>query len=291
MTFDPELLGQPKQELAALLKELRKRAGLSGDRLAKRCDMSQSSISRIENGKTQPSLVDVERILRALGAPAEVVAEVTALARLAGTQWQDIRAMRRKGLDKKQAELAALESSSTELRYFLLSMITGLLSTPEYIQASLAHSPVDTREVVARKLARQEVLRNPAKRFTFILTEQAVRWPLVPPEALAAQIDRLEKLTHVPHIRIGVIPLGGYVPVAALDTFTIYDRTLATVENTMGVLILRDSRDIDAHLELFSQLETFALFGDDARERLSAWSAACGGGRPPASPSGSDGHR
>ncbi|MFI6524268.1 helix-turn-helix domain-containing protein [Streptomyces uncialis] len=287
MTFDPGRTGRPQQELAALLKELRKRAGLTGDRLARRCNMSQSSISRFENGKAQPGLVDVERILRALDAPAEVVAEVTALARLANTQWQDIRSMRRKGLDKKQSELAALESSSTELRFFLMSMITGLLSTPEYIQASLAHSPVDTREVVARKLARQEVLRNPAKRFTFILTEQAVRWPLVPPEALAAQIDRLEELTHVPHIRIGVIPLGGHVPVVALDTFTIYDRTLATVENTMGVLILRDARDIDAHLELFSRLETFALFGDDARERLSAWSAACRGGRP----SGSDGHR
>uniref|UniRef100_UPI00315DC8C8 DUF6879 family protein n=1 Tax=Streptomyces sp. SID4919 TaxID=2690270 RepID=UPI00315DC8C8 len=76
-----------------------------------------------------------------------------------------------------------------------------------------------------------------------------------------------------------------------LDTFTIHDRTLATVENTMGVLILRDSRDIAAHLELFSRLETFALFGDDARERLTAWSAACGGERPPASPSGPDDHR
>ncbi|WP_342673135.1 helix-turn-helix transcriptional regulator [Streptomyces sparsogenes] len=85
MTFEPEQPGQPKQELAALLKELRKRAGLSGDRLALRCNMSQSKISRIENGKVQPSLLDVNRILRAVDASAEVIAEVTALARLANT--------------------------------------------------------------------------------------------------------------------------------------------------------------------------------------------------------------
>ena len=41
MTFDPEQLEQPKQELAVLLKELRKRAGLTGDRLARRCNMAQ----------------------------------------------------------------------------------------------------------------------------------------------------------------------------------------------------------------------------------------------------------
>jgi hypothetical protein len=63
-----------------------------------------------------------------------VVAEVSALTRTANTEWQDARGLRRKGLDKKQRELAGLEASSAEFRFFLLSMITGLLSTPEYIR-------------------------------------------------------------------------------------------------------------------------------------------------------------
>lgn len=63
MTFEPEQLGQSSQELAATLRKLRKQAGLSGDRLAARCNMSQSKVSRIENGKVRPSLVDIERIL------------------------------------------------------------------------------------------------------------------------------------------------------------------------------------------------------------------------------------
>ncbi|MGC0421921.1 helix-turn-helix domain-containing protein [Embleya sp. AB8] len=100
MTFEPERMGRSQQELAALLRELRKQAGLSGDRLATRCNMSQSKVSRIENGKIRPSLIDVEQILTAVSAPPELVAQAAALARMAGTDWQDARGMRRKGLDK-----------------------------------------------------------------------------------------------------------------------------------------------------------------------------------------------
>jgi len=76
VTFEPEQLGQSGQELASKLRELRKQAGLSGVRLAARCNMSQSKVSRIENGKVRPSLVDVEQILRALDAPAGMVDEI-----------------------------------------------------------------------------------------------------------------------------------------------------------------------------------------------------------------------
>lgn len=147
-----------------MLRKLRKQAGLSGDRLAARCNMSQSKVSRIENGRVRPSLVDIERIHTALDAPAPLVAEVSALARIAATEWQDARGMRRKGLDKKQLELAGLESSSTEFRFFLLSMLTALLSTPEYIRASLAHISGDHGKAMARKLERQEVLYDRTKR-------------------------------------------------------------------------------------------------------------------------------
>jgi transcriptional regulator with XRE-family HTH domain len=177
VTFEAEQLGQSGTELASLLRDLRKRAGLSGDRLAARCSMSQSKVSRIENGRTRPSLVEVEQILRALDAPPELVAEVSALARMANTEWRNVRELRRKGLGTRQAELKSLEASSTQMRYFLLSMVTGLLATPEYVRASLAHSTADTSKAVAGKLGRQAVLYDASKRFTFVPTEQAVRWP------------------------------------------------------------------------------------------------------------------
>ncbi|WP_093599572.1 helix-turn-helix domain-containing protein [Streptomyces griseoaurantiacus] len=275
MTFEAEQLGESGPELASLLRELRKRAGLSGDRLAARCNMSQSKVSRIENGRTRPSLVDVEAILRALEAPPELVAEASALARMANTEWRNLRELRRKGLGTRQAELKGLEASSTHMRYFLLSMITGLLATPEYVRASLAHSPADTSKAVAGKLERQAVLYDASKQFTFLLAEQAVRWPVVSPLALAEQMDRLSSLSYLPNVRIGVIPVGTVTPRVPLNTFTIYDTSLVTIETSAGSLVLRDGCDVQTYLKEFAGYDECALFGEELRARLAEWSAAC----------------
>ncbi|WP_030459050.1 helix-turn-helix transcriptional regulator [Kitasatospora sp. NRRL B-11411] len=277
MTFEPTDLGRSKADLAETLRTLRRQAGLSGDRLALRCGMSQSKISKIETGRATPSLVDVERILRALNAPSSLVAEIVALARIANTEWQDARNLRRKGLDKKQAELAELEKSAREFRFFLLSMITGLLSTPDYVKATLAHIPGDHSRTIARKLDRQAVLYDRSKSFTFVLTEQAVRWPILRPAAMAVQIDHLASLSRLPSVRLGVIPIGGYLPSCPLNTFTVYDSRMATVEVSTGAMVFRDPRDVRSYLDEFTGYERCALFGDEARARLSEWSDMCRG--------------
>ncbi|MFF4926997.1 helix-turn-helix domain-containing protein [Kitasatospora sp. NPDC001261] len=279
MALDPQDLGRSSADLAAILQELRKRAGLSGVQLARRVNMPQSKISKIETGKVIPSLVDVELILRALDAPAELIARVTALARIANTEWQDAKALRRKGLDKKQVELAALERHSTEFRYFLPTMITGLLATPEYIRASLALFPGDHSEAIARKLERQAVLYERAKSFTFILTEQACLWPLVSEQAMAVQLDRLVSVSRLPNVRLGVIPMAGRMPWAPLNVFTVYDAVLATVEVSTGALVFRDPRDVQEYLNEFGRFEGYSLWGDEDRVRLEEWAARFRGGR------------
>ncbi|ORT54047.1 helix-turn-helix transcriptional regulator [Streptomyces sp. CB03238] len=273
MTFEPDELGQSKADLAETLKTLRKRAGRTQVWLAQRCNMSQTKVSNIEGGKLTPSLVDVELILRALDAPPKLVAQVATLARTANTEWQDVWSQRRTGLEKKQNELAGFEKSSTEFRYFLLSMVTGLLATPEYVRASLAHVPGDHSKAIAKKMERQSVLYDTSKRFTFILTEQAARWPFLPAPAMAMQIDRLTSISLLPNIRLGVIPIDGHLPVCPLNTFTIYDARIATVETSTGAMVFRHHRDVSAYLNEFSQYEGLALFGEHARERLAEWAS------------------
>src|SRR6266702_2798398 len=104
--FEPEDLGQRKDELALALREARKRAGLTGERLAARCGISQSKISKIETGKILPSAADVERILSALGVDDERQAALVAAARMANTEFQSVRASLQRGLHRKQRELA-----------------------------------------------------------------------------------------------------------------------------------------------------------------------------------------
>lgn len=272
--FEPEELGARKDELAIALRDARKQAGLTGERLAARCGISQSKISKLETGKLLPTATDVERILTALGTGQEHAAELMALARLANTEFQSVRASLRRGLHQKQRELAALEADTAHIRFFLPLMITGLLQTPEYARASMANFPGDHPLAVAKRLDRQAALYNPAKRFTFILTEAAVRWQLCEPPVMAVQMGRLASLSELPNIRLGLIPLDTYVPDGPLNTFTVYDDRIATAETFGGVIMMRDPRDVTNHLELFAFFERYAVFNNDVRALLESYAQA-----------------
>lgn len=193
--LDPKRAGQDRQNLAKALHELRKSSGLSGERLARRCGMSQSKVSRIETGRLLPSIVDVEQVLTALEVDNATRRELMALARVANTEYQDIRASVRRGLHHRQRELAALEANATQVRHFLPTLITGLLQVPEYMRAAMS-TPIepaagDVGKAVALKIERQAVLHDRTKNFEFLLTESAIRWQLCDPSIMAVQIDRL----------------------------------------------------------------------------------------------------
>jgi transcriptional regulator with XRE-family HTH domain len=64
-----------KSEFGALLRETRRRHGLSQRRLALRAGTSQDAISRIERGVESPSLVRFTQILLAMGERLELTVE------------------------------------------------------------------------------------------------------------------------------------------------------------------------------------------------------------------------
>jgi len=176
VSIEPNGHDAAKSDLGALLCKLRKVAGLSGERLAVRCAMSQSKVSRIERGKQLPTVDDVERILKALEVPAEAAEEIIVLARRANVEHVSVRALAEVGLWRKQADLKALTETCTVQRSFLPIMVSGLLQTPEYARAALSptipSSPArDVDKAVAARLDRQTVLDDPSRQFCFLMTE------------------------------------------------------------------------------------------------------------------------
>jgi hypothetical protein len=75
-------------------------------------------------------------------------------ARLANAEYENARSSLRRGLYRKQRELAALEADSQHIRFFLPTMITGLLLTPEYARASLGVFPGDHAQAITKRLDR-----------------------------------------------------------------------------------------------------------------------------------------
>lgn len=266
---------QTDSGLADALRRLRKSAGLSGERLAVRCSMSQAKISRIERGKTLPSVVDVERILRALDVPADAARELIGLARQANVQHTSWRAVAELGLWRKQLELKALSESCTEQRLFLPTMPSGLLQVPEYAREALTPrlrgDPArNVEKAVRARLDRQAVLDDQDRKFSFLMTEHAVRWKYASRAVMARQCEHMEELSRRPNVDIAIVPKSARVPNAPLNTFVVYDDRLVIAELFSGEVVLRDYKDVAYHLEIFDFFYGHALTGEQARSLLRA---------------------
>ncbi|MEC3891841.1 helix-turn-helix domain-containing protein [Nocardiopsis sp. LDBS1602] len=274
MTLEPEHADRQRGELADALRRLRRAAGLTGAGLATRTGMSQAKVSKIENNRVRPSVVDVERILTALGISTtdDDGSRLIELARIASSDYQGFRISLQRGLGELQRDLSAIESAASTVRFFLPCMITGLLQTPEYARQTLTHPLVNRgaewRTALARRLERQQILYRPGKRFVFVLTEAALRWPLCPPEVMALQMDRIASLSELAGVDIHIVRAHPPVPSGPLNGFTIYDDRLVTVEVFTGELALRDPKDISYSREIFDFFHEHALSGENARSFL-----------------------
>jgi DNA-binding XRE family transcriptional regulator len=62
-----------KLSLAKNITKLRKKMGISQDRLSKRADMSLSSIVNVENGKYDPTLKTLDKVANGLKVPIYIL--------------------------------------------------------------------------------------------------------------------------------------------------------------------------------------------------------------------------
>ncbi|GLZ28947.1 transcriptional regulator [Lentzea sp. NBRC 105346] len=271
--LDPAQIDFDRADLSKILRHLRKAARLSGERLAARTHMSQSKISRIENGRLLPSITDVQQILRALEVPQDQARELLELAKVANTEYESRRDGRQRGATRWQRELTGLVEQSSHIRYVLPVMPPGMLQTREYVVSNV-YSPLskygdnEKARLVEAKLARHELLHLPGKTFTFLFTETAVRNRLLPPAGMADQVDHLVAASHLPSVRIEVLPLDVVLSRLPLNIFMVYDERLVLVETHGGATVLRDPADVAEHLELFEYFQQHTLKGDECREFL-----------------------
>jgi len=122
-------------------------------------------------------------------------------------------------------------------------MISGLLQTSEYAREflHLACGPLsygqDEDEIdwmVAKRMQRQQVLYQPAKRVQVVMLEGALTYArVVTVPTLAGQLDRLHFVIGLPTLELGIIPFEAAVPVFPLSGFRLHD-DLVIVESIVG---------------------------------------------------------
>lgn len=262
-----------RDELSRALRTLRKTAGLSGVEAGRRIGQTQASISRFENGRFVPTPEAVDALCRAYGAPA---AERRRLVRICRDVREDTqpaaRVVIQRGAARMQERIGRIERASATVRHFHPAVVSGLLQLPDYMRTIFAAgddlSPAEVQAAVQARLARQVLLDEPGRSFTFILSEGPLRWQVGSPQLMAAQLDHLAAAAERPNVRIGVIPWTTSVEVVPVAGFDIFDERACVVGTDAGTTFLTDPRDVASYVRLFADLSAVASFDGDARAVL-----------------------
>ncbi|MFD9335485.1 helix-turn-helix domain-containing protein [Streptomyces sp. NPDC060028] len=257
-----------KAQLGAALRALREASGKEAKAVARSALMSPSKLSKIENANLLPSATDVERILTAIGVSDAIKAEYTEAARAATTEATAWRLLKRAGVHKGQQAAKALEAQMAVLRLFQPALVPGLLQTPEYIRAILQRHDLSedalTRTISGR-LERQAVLFDSTKRLRFVITEQVLRWRIVSPQMMAAQLDRIVSVSRLTHVDIRVVPLSAPQTDIANHAFVIRDDRMVTVETVHAEIVVTDPHDVGMYVRKFEGFEKSSSSGDGMR--------------------------
>jgi len=218
--------------IAHRLRDARTKSGLSGKDLAGAAGWAASKVTRIETGQQRPSEEDIEtwaRLCHVSDAETEEIKALLTELVAARTEW---RRRLRAGLPAVQESYNRLVAQSTRIRNVEVTLVPGLLQTPEYaIQTYTAIMAVHRRDMdleeiqggIAKRLERQKHLYDQAKQFEFLIAEPVLRWLLCPPAVMRGQLDRLQSVLGLPNVRLGILPLGVLLKTPPLNAFEIYD--------------------------------------------------------------------
>ncbi len=257
--------------LSTRLHQLRRDARLTGASLASAADWPQSKISKVELGKQMPTEDDVTAWATICGAPPETLTELLTLQRQTLTEHRLWRQRARLGHVANQNIHNQLTAASTVIRTLELTVVPGLLQTPEYAAAKFAegdahgYDPSEIPAAVAARLQRQQHLYDPSKTFVFLVLEAALHLLYCSPEAMLAQLDRLVSLTAGPtNITLGLIPFGVRLHTEPMNRVVLYDESTAVVETQVGETT-HHGEQASAYAQALDRIRAEACTGEQAR--------------------------
>jgi hypothetical protein len=256
--------------LGAQLRRLREAKGVSREDAGWAIRGSESKISRMELGRVGFKERDVADLLTLYGVTDERQrAPLVSLVNEANVPgwWQPYSDLMPNWLQY----YLDLESAATLIRTYEVQFVPGLLQTDQYARGviMLGHgeaAPAEIDRRVALRIARQKLLTKPnPPQLWAVLDEAVLRRPIGGWTAMRGQLEALLAATHLPNVRLQVIPFGAGGHPAAGGAFTILrfpDQDLPDVvyvEQLTSAMYLDKRDDVDHYAaaigELFIQAE------------------------------------
>jgi transcriptional regulator with XRE-family HTH domain len=242
-----------RRRLGTELRKLRESSGYKLEEVAAQLGVAPSTLSRIETGKAPTKSAYLNQMLEMYGVvEPDMRAVLVDMAREGHRKgwWAAYDDVLPSGFDI----FVGLEAETAAVRSYEISVVPGLLQTPDYARAVL-------REMFPRHGAEQ------IERLVDLRMERQRRLDDAPPLELWAILDeeRLLDTALRPGVTLQVLPFacgahaGHGGPFSILEFPNRTDSEVAYVESVAGSLYLEKDREVRARVEAFDRLRAAAL--------------------------------
>ncbi|MFJ9374374.1 helix-turn-helix domain-containing protein [Streptomyces sp. NPDC101455] len=264
-----------RRRLGQELRRLRELKGMTAEEVAERLLVSQSKISRLENGRRSISQRDVRDLCG--------VYEVEDV-RIVDSLMQMAKDSRQQGWwhsfgDIPYSVYIGLETDAASLRVYDPQVVPGLLQTRQYAEALItgalpetASADIDKRvQVRLRRQERISAPENPLRLWT-VMDESAVRRVVGNRSLMRDQLEHLVEQSQLPHVTVQVIPfdMGAHPGLngqyAILEFPDAADSSVVYIEGVTSDLYLEKANDVQKYSVMYEHLRAQALNVDQSRQ-------------------------
>ncbi|MFJ8754766.1 helix-turn-helix domain-containing protein [Streptomyces sp. NPDC102441] len=264
-----------RRRLGQELRRLREIKGMTAEEVAERLLVSQSKISRLENGRRSISQRDV----RDLCGVYEVEDH-----RIVDSLMQMAKDSRQQGWwhafgDIPYSVYIGLETDAESLRVYEPQVVPGLLQTRGYAEALITGAlpeapPSDIEKRVSVRARRQDRVNAPEHplRLWAVIDESALRRLVGGKQVMLEQLEHLIEQSQLPHVTVQVLPfdMGAHPGIngqyAVLEFPDAADSSVVYIEGVTSDLYLEKANDVQRYSVMYEHLRAQALNVDQTRQ-------------------------
>ncbi|GAA2225096.1 helix-turn-helix transcriptional regulator [Streptomyces nogalater] len=252
-----------RRRLGQELRRLRELKGMTAEEVAERLLVSQSKISRLENGRRSISQRDVRDLCGVYEVEDKrIVDSLMEMARDSRQQgwWHTFG-------DIPYSVYIGLETDAESLRVYEPQIVTGLLQTRPYAEALVRGALPETSaeeiekrvEVRIRRQERITTERNPL-RLWVVLDEAALHRVVGSRLVMREQLEHLIELSELPHVTVQVLPfeVGAHPGIngqyAILEFADAADSSVVYLEGVTSDLYLEKAQDMQKYAVMYEHL-------------------------------------
>jgi transcriptional regulator with XRE-family HTH domain len=263
-----------REQLAEQLRDIRLDARLTARALSAAAGWHEAKTSRIESAKKAPSEDDIRAWCRVCGAQ-RAIPDLIAASRSADSMYIEWRRLQPAGMRRDQENRLPVHERTKVLKAYVGTVVPGFLQTPEYATALLSAirdfhgTPDDVADAVAVRMQRRRLVRSGSHRYAAIVEEAVLRQVIGDAEIMAGQLGYLLEATSFAGLSLGVIPFAVTGrPVWPLEAFTVFDDARVCVELLSAQVTVTTPSEIVLYARAFEKLSGLAVYGDQARARI-----------------------